>query len=269
MTGETGSFRKRFVFFDIDNTLAVGTPGDQYVPESAEKALKELREAGHFTAIATGRAHAMAEDYRKKLGFNNMVSDGGYGITINGELKELRPLPYEPCLALIKECREKKIPWAIQIDDSDTRIAPDDSFLEASHDIYMKTRVVPDLDLSRVKAIYKLYVAGPYPIENEIEALKDLPYCRYHDTYFFIEPTDKAYGIRKMVEMMGGDPKDVVVFGDGLNDLSMFIKDWTSVAMGNAVPELKERADFVTRDAADDGIYYACAKLGLLKQNLL
>ena len=48
----------------------------------------------------------------------------------------------------------------------------------------------------------------------------------------------------------------------------MFIKDWTSVAMGNAVPELKERADFVTKDAADDGIYYACRKLGLLKQDL-
>ena len=32
--------KKKYFFFDIDGTLAVGTPGDQYVPESAKKQLK-------------------------------------------------------------------------------------------------------------------------------------------------------------------------------------------------------------------------------------
>jgi hydroxymethylpyrimidine pyrophosphatase-like HAD family hydrolase len=59
--------------------------------------------------------------------------------------------------------------------------------------------------------------------------------------------------------------KDVVVFGDAKNDMSMFIDDWTCVAMGNAIPELKEKADFVTRDVDDDGIYYACEQLGLFE----
>ena len=34
--------KKKYFFFDIDGTLAVGTPGDQYVPESARKTIKEL-----------------------------------------------------------------------------------------------------------------------------------------------------------------------------------------------------------------------------------
>ncbi len=259
--------RKRYIFFDIDNTLAVGTPGRQYIPDSAVKAIEGLRKAGHFTAIATGRAHAMAESYRKKLGFENMVSDGGYGITIDGVLRELRPLPYEPCLQLVEECKAKNIPWAIQIDDSTVRLAPDERFYDVSHDIYMPTKVVKGLDPHQYKDIYKLYVAGEYPIENTLVALKNLPYCRYHKTYFFVEPTDKAYGIRKMVTMLGGDPKDVVVFGDGLNDLSMFTKEWTCVAMGNGVPELKAKATFVTKDAADDGILYACKTLGLLNES--
>ena len=54
---------KKFFFFDIDGTLAVGTPGDQYVPESAKKAIKELENQGHFVAIATGRSYAMAKDH--------------------------------------------------------------------------------------------------------------------------------------------------------------------------------------------------------------
>ncbi|MBQ1370308.1 MAG: HAD hydrolase family protein, partial [Clostridia bacterium] len=54
-----------------------------------------------------------------------------------------------------------------------------------------------------------------------------------------------------------------IVFGDALNDLSMFIDEWTCVAMGNACPELKAKADFVTTDVEEDGIYRACEALGL------
>ena len=33
--------------------------------------------------------------------------------------------------------------------------------------------------------------------------------------------------------------------------------------MGNAVPELKQRASMVTTDIDDDGIYKVCVQLGL------
>ena len=52
--------KRKFFFFDIDGTLAVGTPGNQYVPESTKIAISKLKEAGHFVAIATGRSYAMA-----------------------------------------------------------------------------------------------------------------------------------------------------------------------------------------------------------------
>ena len=34
---------RKFFFFDIDGTLAVGTPGRQYIPESTKKAIRMLR----------------------------------------------------------------------------------------------------------------------------------------------------------------------------------------------------------------------------------
>ena len=77
--------KRKFFFFDIDGTLAVGTPGNQYIPESTKLAISKLKEAGHFLAIATGRSYAMAVDYMRQLGFENMVSDGGNGITIANE----------------------------------------------------------------------------------------------------------------------------------------------------------------------------------------
>ena len=56
--------------------------------------------------------------------------------------------------------------------------------------------------------------------------------------------------------------KDVVVFGDQKNDLKMFTDEWTSIAMGNAIDELKEKATFVTKNADDNGIEYACQHFG-------
>ena len=77
-----------------------------------------------------------------------------------------------------------------------------------------------------------------------------------------MEPADKSVGIKAMVDHLGGDYKDVVVFGDEKNDISMFRKEWTSIAMGNAIEDLKKLADYVTDDCDKDGIYNACKHFG-------
>lgn len=256
---------RRFIFFDIDGTLAVGTPGNQYVPDSAREAVRRLEAAGHFVAIATGRSHVMAVDTMHELGFHNMVSDGGYGVTVDDELLGITPLPREEVIALIDECREKDFIWGIQVDDSKTRLVPDGRFMDFTHDIYMGTRVVPGLEPRDYPDLYKAYVACLAPREQELDALRRLPWCRFHKEFLFIEPADKAFGIKKIVDRFGGDYADVVVFGDEKNDYSMFLPEWTCVAMGNAIPGLKERATYVTADAADDGIYKACEHLGLFE----
>ena len=71
----------------------------------------------------------------------------------------------------------------------------------------------------------------------------------------FVEPVDKGNGVKRVMDVYGADYADAVVFGDGSNDISMFLPEWTCVAMGNAIDELKARADFVTTDADKDGIF--------------
>ena len=75
----------------------------------------------------------------------------------------------------------------------------------------------------------------------ELKNLKKVPWVRFHNSYFFVEPSDKASGIKKMMDMLKADYKDVIVFGDSTNDLSMFSDEWYNVAMGNAIDELKEK----------------------------
>ncbi|MCD8089903.1 MAG: Cof-type HAD-IIB family hydrolase [Clostridiales bacterium] len=252
--------KKKYFFFDIDGTLAVGRPGKQYIPASAKAALKKLEEQGHFICIATGRSQAMAYDYMQQLGFKNMVSDGGNGLTINNRLLGIKPLDYDKCAALIEECTSKNIPWGFSPENSKIRLAPDESFFNATHDIYMETRVVKNLNIKDYPQIFKVNVACFPGEEEKIEALKSLPWCRGHKEYLFVEPADKAAGIKAMVDYLGGDFGDVVVFGDGKNDLNMFKPEWTSIAMGNAIDEVKQKASYITANAEDDGIYKACRR---------
>lgn len=255
--------RRRYIFFDIDGTLAAGGYGNTYIPESTKLALQKLKEAGHFLAIATGRSQAMAVEYMRELGFENMVSDGGYGITINNELIEITPLPKDKVVRIIEECKQKDIVWALQPDNSIYRSAPDSRFDDYTHDVYMQTKVVEGLDPASCDKIYKAYIACHYPTEHTIESLKEVTWCRFHDNYFFIEPLDKAYGIRRIMDYFNANYSDVIVFGDAANDLSMFVDGWTKVAMGNAIDELKAVADYITTDVDKDGIYNACVALNL------
>ncbi len=256
---------RKYIFFDIDGTLAAGGYGNTYIPESTKLALEKLRAAGHFLAIATGRSQAMAVDYMRELGFENMVSDGGYGVTINGQLLDITPMPKEQIVAVVEECKRRDIPWAIQIDNTIFRSAPDNRFEEFTHDVYMQTKVVEGLDPKNYDKIYKAYIACYAPTEHTLKSLEGVPWGRFHKEYFFVEPSDKAYGIRRIMDHFGADYKDVVVFGDAANDLSMFVDGWTKVAMGNAIPELKECADYVTTDVDKDGVYNACVALNLFE----
>jgi len=92
---------KKYFFFDIDGTLTDRSTG-KIVP-SAALALSKLRDAGHFVAINTGRAHYKARKFFEENGFDNMVCNGGKAIVIDKMLVENSPLVYENALRLYYE----------------------------------------------------------------------------------------------------------------------------------------------------------------------
>lgn len=253
---------RKYFFFDIDGTLLVRKPNQEYIPDSTMEALRLLEANGHFVAIATGRSYAMAESVLKQFNLSNMVSDGGNGITINNRLLGIEPLDYQKCLNLIDECIAKDFIWAFSPDNATRRLAPNDRFYNRTKDSYMKTVTEPNLDPKNYPEIYKVYIACEQGEEQQLDALKELPWCRFHKEYLFVEPCDKSNGIKKIMKEFNADIKDVVVFGDEKNDLSMFLDDWFCIAMGNAVDELKEKANYITDDVDQDGIWKACKHFG-------
>lgn len=255
---------KKYFFFDIDGTIAIDFP--RVVPESTRKTLNKLVENGHFISIATGRMHFMTTEFCEEFGIKNMVTDGGKGIVIDG-VAEIEPLDYNEFLYLVNELETKNIPWAACLQNERVCYTKNHEFpkmMEKSVKIkgYMDYKVDPNLDLKKEHNIYKGFVYIDRELEKEIESLKYISYTRYHDDYIIIESDDKSEGIRKIMDVMNIDDEDIVVFGDNTNDIKMFRPEWTSIAMGNAVDELKKIATFVTKDASDGGIEFACRHFG-------
>ena len=127
---------------------------------------------------------------------------------------------------------------------------------------YMDTTIVENMDIRDYDTIYKGFAYLNLEEEARLEGLKNVTYTRYSDHYIIIEPDDKSKGIKKLMKIMDIKDEDIVVFGDNTNDIKMFRPEWTKIAMGNSVDSLKDLADFVTKDADDDGIEYACKHFG-------
>ncbi len=56
--------------------------------------------------------------------------------------------------------------------------------------------------------------------------------------------------------------EELIAFGDGENDLEMLKEVGVSVAMGNAVNEVKKIATMVTDSNEEDGLVTALSKIG-------
>jgi HAD superfamily hydrolase (TIGR01484 family) len=70
----------------------------------------------------------------------------------------------------------------------------------------------------------------------------------------------KASGLASVCEQLGVTADDVLVIGDGRNDVEMIEWAGRGVAMGQAPPEVQEAADDVTASVLEDGVAHELAR---------
>ncbi|MFC6171388.1 HAD-IIB family hydrolase [Loigolactobacillus jiayinensis] len=255
---------KKYFFFDIDGTLT-DRQTNQIVP-SAQVALDNLQANGHFVAIATGRAHYKASPFMQQVGLRNMVCSGGGGLVLDQQLIQNKPLELAKAKAVIRQAETLGYGVLVMRDDSLRVWGNNDLFRQQVGERQEATEYVidPQLDFQSLPVIYKIYVAIPAATEAQLTLKVTLGHLRFVPEYLMFQYDDKYRGIVEMMQRLNAPLKDVVVFGDGLNDMDMFRSQWTSIAMGNGAAELKAKADYVTTANVADGIYQACVHFGWL-----
>lgn len=93
-------------------------------------------------------------------------------------------------------------------------------------------------------------------IRKELSAIDGIQYTSSNQFNIEVSAKDvtKKSGLLKICRYLNIDIKDVVAFGDNLNDLEMIKAVGLGVAMGNATDIIKEHADVVTECNNNNGI---------------
>ena len=129
--------------------------------------------------------------------------------------------------------------------------------------------IIDDFDPEQIETyIGMIVVNDKKDIPIMVETLsKYFDVQRHQSDYSFdltLKGVSKAVGIEKLVERLNRDINDTIAFGDGRNDIEMLETVKVGVAMGNAVPEAKAVADYVTDRIEENGIKTALEQFELI-----
>ena len=254
------------MFFDIDGTLY---NHNKKLPESAKKALEQLKKNGVFVAIATGRAPFMFKNLREELDIDSYVSFNGQYVVFENEVIYKNRLQTNDLEKLSAFSRKKSHP-IVFMNESTMK-----STVSNEHPMIMESLVeslkfpFPAEDQSFYKE-REIYQSLLFCEENEdkeyLEKFPSFRFIRWHQFSTDVLPAggSKAAGIKIMIEKLGFKMKDVYAFGDGLNDIEMLETVGTGIAMGNAEEIVKKAADVTTTSVDEDGIWNGLKKLALI-----
>ena len=80
----------------------------------------------------------------------------------------------------------------------------------------------------------------------------------------FHKECGKKHGITDVLNYYGISKENSCSVGDGENDISMFEACGKNVAMGNAVDEVKEHANYITTSVDEDGVANALKHFSII-----
>lgn len=257
----------KIVFFDIDDTLRLKTTG--YMPQSIQQVFKSLKEKGILTGIATGRTpYGLVPEIKNLQPDFFVMINGAYVEDAKGKNIYHQPMSQELIESVIDWTKEIGIEYGMLGSQKGTLSRRTDRISQVMDLIY------EDLDTNPL--FYKeneVYQLLTFEKDGEEAILpshlqSDLRSIRWDaiSSDIVLKQSSKALGVAKVVEKLGLKPENVLVFGDGLNDIELFDYAGISIAMGHSHPELQKYADYITKKVEEDGIFDALEKLGMVEK---
>ena len=259
---------------DLDHTFL---RTDQSVSDFSAKVWND-KSKDAILSVATARSFQKSHDFLDKLNLDApmILLDGTMIVTPEKKLIDIKTINKELGDAIIAEGTKYGIyPFVITLRDLATL---DEAFLfpttlnQHQNGVLENYRNDPRmLECKNIRAMdmnLKLVYFGEYntlnPLTKHLEQTfgKELEYKlspeKYSDGWFLtiLHPEgDKAHALTKVMEYLERDTQDVTVFGDSVNDIGMFKLAGTSVAVSNALDEVKAVADVVLPHSNDeDGV---------------
>ena len=264
----------KLIAIDMDGTLL---REDKTVSKGTVNAINMARKKGIKIVLATGRPIEGVNAYLKEL---DLISREDYVLTFNGALVQntfteeivarntIKGKDYKRLYDISKKvgvnihafsnlgCITPKMSKYTEVEGTinkiPVRVLPVE--LVGDQEDIMKVMMIDEPEVLD-KAIEKL----PKEIYEDYTVLRSTPYF----LEFLSKKSNKGEGVKALADFLNIKQEEVICIGDAGNDLHMIKYAGLGVAMGNAFEEVKEIADYITKNNEDDGVAHVINKFAL------
>lgn len=249
----------KLIVFDLDGTL-LNDKGE--IGESSKQLIKELKNLGMKFSLASGRLHSAMLDYAKELDIQMpLISLDGAFIKscFSDEIIWQSYIPTKTVKKAIKLANKHFVRYilcgseAIYYTESNAMIpqlvhkfGSKFTEVESYNDYTSKTLEMVFLaDMKENINYIRKHLSFPYSINLNVNYYRS----ESRNGLYFVEVrkagNNKAEAVKKLLKYYKIKINEVAVLGDWYNDRTLFETNAFKVALDNAVPEIKYKADLI------------------------
>lgn len=263
------------VFIDIDDTL---TNSNREISQRNREAIKKCIDKGIKIILTSGRSRKDALEYQQEIGTSPYIISSNGGAVYDVEKQEeiyVEEIEKENIKKMFDYALENK--YRISFNYSDKLVMneafyPDEldkvKLIEELEKIINEEKIIQcviyNQDIEKMK-LCKHFIEGieKVKIVNESKRLKN-PELKPSKNYYcdiVSKQVSKGKAVEMLCEYLNISAQEIVVIGDGENDISMFEITPNSVAMANSLEFVKEKAKYITITNDEDGVAVVLEKL--------
>lgn len=258
----------RLLCIDIDGTLL---DDSRQIPWQVIKAIRRAAKQGLKVALITGRMPSATDFIAKELQVSCIFAcNAGTYILKEGRCISAEYMSADTMLELYEVIKGYGIPlWIFR--NEQWLVTGRDDFVKEETEL---VHYVPEIaDIEMLAAKWKkektgpnkvLIGAKPETVKSVYSELKgidiqniDMACSSEYFLEIFPKGMNKGKALRLICEKEGIREEETIAFGDQELDIPMLEAAGVGIAMGNAIEELKQKADFITKTNNEAGIAYA------------
>ena len=272
----------KMVCIDMDGTL-LGK--GKKISENSKEVIKKIHDKGVEIVVTTGRIYNNAAYYSHLLGVESPVIAAN-GAIIRDKLTNKviyeNPIRTDICVKLIEMLYKMDFIFHFYTLDG---IYCGNKFTKLATKLYMTKQVGYEnlkikyhviKNLEEWKEFFKrtngqitkciAFSIDPKKInilKQQLKDMKDIVYFGAGSRSLEInnKGVSKGKAVKILGEYYGFKREEIVCIGDNENDISMIEYAGLGVAMGNAIEQVKDLADFITDTNKEDGVAKAIKKI--------
>ena len=248
----------KYIFCDLDGTLLTD---EKYLSEKNIEAINKAKDVGIKFVIATGRMPYLIDQIMNTIGKENEYAICANGAVIyqgNGKVINSKPIDSD-CVESIKLVARERHIGLFASNEKCVRCYNQNVIETTKVEKHITLVELNDEQLDEFTSvpIYKMSLVHSDPqilndASNHLDRVTNGRIKQAKSSVTTVEIVGdgctKGEGIARFCEIQNVDLDRIIVIGDNMNDMSMFMKAGCKACPANGCEQIKEMADYIAKN---------------------